>query len=78
MLKMYVKAKNRLHALKSYMQDTKGATAIEYGLIVGGVAVVILAAVFSVGTELSGLFESVAAVFESTERCVEVDSSCKK
>ena len=28
MLKMYVEAKNRLHALKAYMQDSKGATAI--------------------------------------------------
>ncbi len=64
--------------LAKFGEDKQGATAIEYGLIVGGVAIAILAAVFSVGTELSGLFESVAAVFESTQRCVEVDSNCNK
>ena len=63
--------------LAKFGEDQQGATAIEYGLIAGGVAVAILAAVFSVGTELSGLFESVATVFE-TERCVEVGSNCGK
>ena len=47
MMKMYVEAKNRLHALKAYIQDSKGATAIEYGLIAAGIAVAIIVAVFA-------------------------------
>ena len=61
--------------LAKFGKDQQGATAIEYGLIGAGISIAILAAVFSIGNELSGLFESVAAVFE-TERCVEVGSSC--
>jgi pilus assembly protein Flp/PilA len=38
-----------------------GATAIEYGLIATGIAVVIPTAVGTVGTSLSGVFTSVAA-----------------
>jgi len=43
------------------LADKSGATAIEYGLIAAGIAVVILVAVGSVGTNLSGVFNSVAA-----------------
>ena len=38
-----------------------GATAIEYGLIAAGIAVVILTAVGTVGTNLKGTFTTVAA-----------------
>lgn len=37
----------------------KGATAVEYGLLVGLIAVVIIVAVTALGGELKGLFESV-------------------
>ena len=59
MLKMYVEAKNRIHALKSYMQDAKGATAIEYGLIAAGIAVAIIVAVFALGDELEAFFNAI-------------------
>ena len=39
--------------------DEKGATAVEYGLMVGLIAVVIIAAVTLLGTELKGLFTSI-------------------
>jgi pilus assembly protein Flp/PilA len=42
-------------------KDVSGATAIEYGLIAAGIAVVILTAVGTVGSNLSGVFSSVAA-----------------
>ncbi|MDP9459291.1 MAG: Flp family type IVb pilin [Actinomycetes bacterium] len=42
-------------------KDEKGATAVEYGLMVGLIAVVIIAAVTLLGTELRGLFESITA-----------------
>ncbi len=69
--------KRRIHSTK-FGEDEQGATAIEYSLIVGGIAIAILATIFSMGNELSGLFESVASIFELTERCVEVGSSCDK
>ncbi len=36
--------------------DTRGATAIEYGLIVAGIAVAILTVVFTLGTEINNVF----------------------
>jgi pilus assembly protein Flp/PilA len=39
--------------------DIKGATAIEYGLIAGLIAVVIVGAITSVGTDLSNIFGTV-------------------
>ncbi|HEY5107124.1 MAG TPA: Flp family type IVb pilin [Caulobacteraceae bacterium] len=43
----------------SFMNDESGATAIEYGLIVALIAVVIITAVTTVGTTLSTKFVAV-------------------
>ncbi|MGD0864243.1 MAG: Flp family type IVb pilin [Rhizomicrobium sp.] len=43
-----------------FLRDESGATAIEYGLIAAGIAVVIIAAVQLVGTNLTTTFNSVA------------------
>jgi len=43
-----------------FVSDESGVTAIEYGLIAALIAVVIIAAVKTVGTSLSGTFTSVA------------------
>lgn len=47
----------RLHAA---LLDCKGATAIEYGLLAALIAVVIITAVSSVGTNLGTTFNAVA------------------
>jgi pilus assembly protein Flp/PilA len=44
-----------------FIKDESGVTAIEYGLIAAGIAIVILTAVKSVGTNLSGTFTNIAA-----------------
>jgi pilus assembly protein Flp/PilA len=44
-----------------FAKDESGATAIEYGLIAAGIAVVIITAVNLVGTNLTSLFNDVAA-----------------
>jgi pilus assembly protein Flp/PilA len=44
-----------------FIRDEVGVTAIEYGLIAAGIAIVIIAAVGSVGTNLSGTFSNVAS-----------------
>jgi pilus assembly protein Flp/PilA len=46
--------------VKRFVRDDSGATAIEYGLIAAGIAVVIIAAVDSIGTALNTTFGSVA------------------
>jgi pilus assembly protein Flp/PilA len=47
--------------LSRFSQDESGATAIEYGLIAGLIAVVIIAAITSIGTRLSAKFSAVAS-----------------
>ena len=41
--------------------EEKGATAVEYGLMVALIAVVIIAAVTLLGKNLEGMFNSIAA-----------------
>ena len=45
--------------LSRFARDDSGATAIEYGLIAGLVAVVIVTAVTTVGTKLTNTFNKV-------------------
>ena len=47
--------------LSRFVRDESGATAIEYGLIAAGIAVVIITAVTTVGKNLSTTFGTVAA-----------------
>jgi pilus assembly protein Flp/PilA len=49
---------NKLFA--RFLKNESGATAIEYGLIAAGIAVVIITAVKLVGTNLTATFNSVA------------------
>jgi pilus assembly protein Flp/PilA len=42
-----------------FVKDESGATAIEYGLIAAGIALAIIAAVQSVGTQLDTTFKAV-------------------
>lgn len=41
-------------------RDERGATAVEYGLLVGLIAVVIIVAVTLLGTKLNGMFNGIA------------------
>ena len=43
-----------------FLRDESGATAIEYGLIAAGIAIVIIAAVQAVGTGLTTNFNAAA------------------
>lgn len=42
--------------VKRFAKDESGATAIEYGLIAAGIAVVIIVAVQTLGGTLNGIF----------------------
>jgi pilus assembly protein Flp/PilA len=46
--------------IQKFFQEEEGATAVEYGLLVALIAVVIMAAVGTLGTNLNTKFSSVA------------------
>ena len=46
--------------LKKFVKDESGATAIEYGLIAAGIAVVIIVAVQLAGTNLNDTWNTIA------------------
>lgn len=49
-----------LQAVRDRFSSTdRGATAVEYGLLVGLIAVVIIVAVALLGTQLDGLFDQI-------------------
>lgn len=50
-----------LQALLTDRRDDEGATAVEYGLMVSLIAIVIIAAVTLVGTNLDAIFDQIAA-----------------
>lgn len=52
---------NKVYALiQGYVKSEEGATAIEYGLIAGGISLAILAAVFAFGGDLGNMFNAIA------------------
>ncbi len=57
MLRLYVKLSEDI---RKFAADASGATAIEYGLIAGGIAVAIIVAVGLLGTKLDAVFTNVA------------------
>ena len=46
--------------IERFLRDESGATAIEYGLLAGLIAVVIIAGVTLLGTNLSSTFNGIA------------------
>jgi len=48
-----------VHFIQKFVRDEEGVTAIEYGLIAALIAVVIIAAVTIVGTQLNAVFTTI-------------------
>jgi pilus assembly protein Flp/PilA len=46
--------------LKSFVNNERGATAIEYGLIAASISIAIIVAVTSVGSNLNNTFSNVS------------------
>lgn len=61
-MKNFLKSKP---CLRRFFKEEDGATAIEYGLIVGLIAVAIIATVGALGGEINGLFEQVSEKLEA-------------
>lgn len=49
----------KINIIRNFLKDESGATAIEYGLLVALVAVVIISTVTSLGTKLSATFKKI-------------------
>jgi pilus assembly protein Flp/PilA len=50
-----------MNLFSRFLKNESGATAIEYGLIAAGIAVVIITAVTTLGTNISTTFSKVAS-----------------
>ena len=55
-MKFYTKIQAAINSMRT---DEVGATAVEYGLMVSLIAVVIITAVALIGTRLDGIFDTV-------------------
>ncbi len=49
-----------MERIRRFLKDEEGVTAIEYGLIAALIAVAIIGAVTTLGTNLSGIFTTVS------------------
>ena len=61
--------KKLMSSIQRFMQEEEGVTAIEYGLIAALIAVVIAAAVASIGDGLNTTFTKIGT-------CISTPSSC--
>ena len=51
--------------IKSFLADETGATAIEYGLIAGALALAIIGVISSLGTEIANTFARTTGPLQS-------------
>ena len=52
--------KNLFAKVKHFIREEEGASAVEYGLLVAGIAVVVMASIYLIGTNLNTTFSNVA------------------
>ena len=60
MLSLIAKFQTLGFIAKNRLQEEKGATAVEYGIMVGLIAVVIIAVVVILGPQLAAMFQGVS------------------
>lgn len=51
-------------AIRHFLRDESGATAIEYAMIASGIAVAIAATVVNLGSAVTGLYSNVATAMK--------------
>ena len=52
-------------ALRRFMRDQSGATAVEYAIVAAGISVAIAAAVTALGTQVQTKYTGVSNAFDS-------------
>ncbi|MBB5641505.1 Flp family type IVb pilin [Cryobacterium roopkundense] len=62
-MKLFTKAQALINSMRT---EDEGATAVEYGLMVSLIAVVIIAAVALIGTNLDAMFDVVGTKIKTT------------
>lgn len=48
-----------MRTMRAFIADTRGATAIEYGLIAAGIAAVVITAVYALGSKVNTKFTGI-------------------
>jgi pilus assembly protein Flp/PilA len=61
--------------VQAYIQSKEGATAIEYGLIAGGISLAIVAAVFAFGDDLGSVFNTMSAAMDNAAARVDTTAT---
>ena len=51
--------------VKTFILDEEGASAVEYGLLVAGIAVAVMAAIYGIGTALNTKYTEVQTQLQS-------------
>jgi pilus assembly protein Flp/PilA len=51
--------------VKAFWTNEEGASAVEYGLLVAGIAVAVMAAIYGIGTALNNKFTNVQTQLSS-------------
>jgi Flp pilus assembly pilin Flp len=65
----HLKMNEDLHMLlKPWVKCERGAAAVEYGLMLAGIAVAISAVVFTIGPELADLFNGISYILADAMR----------
>ncbi len=54
-----------MEKIRNFFKDESGASAVEYGLLVAGIAVAVMTAIYAIGTTLSTKFTSVSTLLAS-------------
>jgi pilus assembly protein Flp/PilA len=60
-VKLYAALVSLIAASETRLREEKGATAVEYGLMVGLIAAVIITTVVLLGTQLNALFTKITS-----------------
>jgi len=66
MLKFLVSAQNKFAELRDRVMENESGNAAEYGLIIGLVAVVVIAGLTALALALNGVFTRVGGVLDTT------------
>lgn len=61
--------------VQAFMLKKDGATAVEYGLLVGGISLAIMVSVFAFGTDLRNMFNSLGSSLASVSSSAQANAS---
>lgn len=53
--------KKLMNEVKAFIRDEEGASAVEYGLLIAGIAVAVMTAIYAIGVNLNTKFTSVGS-----------------